>query len=669
MNQPKSQEFVKNLSEFFQRDLISIPLIKKYPHQLFNQRCGLKASTLELDTSAFPNIEYIAGNRLSVYPVNPNDHVDTILKHVIDDISNSSNLATTKTTATSNNQNLLNINRIKLSDPWNKFVQLNGRGSVKLALSYLYDIMTAPSRDLIRLMAENCSNKEHKSKLIAISRTDESWEKWICQSLRTLKSTLDEFNSCFISAKSLFSELQLQQPRQYSISSIKSNKRFRTEIIVFQHKFTTKSIAYSLQQVKELEYSIREQQQDNNNNNDNNNNIVTSKATKSQMPLTAANGQQLIVSKAPIHIDHNDSGSQRSTSSIRSIRSMIPYGVSPISTQQVKRVPKFTGPFMSLYASSSQGKPVDKNILRQSQLSLRGKSLIELGGGKNIIGTTTAKTSATKSSTGSIQQSLEKQFDGLCSNYLLNLNANDFIICEFVENPRFTLKGNRERPIMMISQDIGIVAYRPFWQQRALEHDRAQIFYTLFKDLPPKKFGDMQLVCITGNRCKFEDLFRREINHNITNKIMSSASFINKKYLINLLDRTSLSSATGSDESATLAGFESNKLQIESKELIELGKRISKLLIENNGCLYTCCDPQITQAIEILTVESIARYHNMARDKIMALLPTWKGRQQQQQQLQNQNQNQTASTNKFLFTLENPFERAQIVQEIYDVVC
>lgn len=667
MNQPKSQEFVKNLSEFFKRDLISIPLIKKYPHQLFNQRCGLKASTLELDTSAFPNIEYIAGNRLSVYPVNPNDHVDTILKHVIDDISSNNN-----TNTNTNTNTVLNTNKIKLSEPWVKFVKLNGRDSVKMALFYLYDIMTAPSRDLVRLMAENCSNKEHKSKLIAISRTDESWEKWICQSLRTLKSTLDEFNSCFISAKSLFSELQLQQPRQYSISSIKSNKRFRTEIVVFQHKFTTKSIAYSLQQVKELEYSIREQQQQqDNNNNNNNNNIVTSKATKSPMPVTT---------KMPVHIDHDDSGSQRSTSSVRSIRTMIPYGVSPITTQQVKRVPTFSGPFMSLYASSSQGKPVDMNVLKQSQLSLRGASLIEAGGTKGVVGASgknivaTTKTATTKSSTSSIQQSasLEKQFDGLCSNYLLNLNANDYIVCEFVENPRFTLKGNRERPIMMIGQDIGLVAYRPFWQQRALEHDRAQIFYTLFKDLPAKKFGDMHLVCITGNRCKFEDLFKREINDNITNKIMSSASFINKKYLLNLLDHTSSlsSSTTGSNESATISGYElnkqlQNKLRMESKELIELGKRISKLLIENNGCLYTCCDPQITQAIEILTVESIARYHNMARDKIMALLPIWKGKQRQQLP---QQQNQTTSTNKFLFTLENPFERAQIVQEIYDVV-
>lgn len=93
------------------------------------------------------------------------------------------------------------------------------------------------------------------------------------------------------------------------------------------------------------------------------------------------------------------------------------------------------------------------------------------------------------------------------SNYLLDLRpGHDYVICEFVENPRFTLKGNRERPIMMIGQDIGLVAYRAFWQQRHYEHDRAQTFYKLFKDLAPKKFGEMHLVRIVGSRHKLEDL-------------------------------------------------------------------------------------------------------------------------------------------------------------------
>lgn len=630
--QPKSQEFVKNLSEFFKRDLISIPLIKKYPHQLFNQRCGIKASTLELDTSAYPNIEYIAGNRLSVYPVNPHDHVESILKHLIDDISG--------TPGTSNGT--ANIKkRIKLSDPWAKFVQLNGRDSVRMALSYLYDITTAPSRELVRVMAEYCSNKEHKVRLIAISKTDESWEKWICQSLRTLKSTLDEFSSCCISAKSLFSELTLQQPRQYSISSIKSNKRFRTEIIVFQHKFTTKQIAYSLQQIKEREYSIRDQQDSNN------------QTPKSPMPIGSTGTLQ--VHPTTVHINHDDTGSHRSTSSVRSLRNVVPYGLSPISTQQVKKVPAYSGPLMSLYASSSKigskGVQSGINSYRQSQISLQGKELIPQQAAKAI-----------KSSTNSlVSGSQEKQYDGLCSSYLLSLNVNDYIVCEFVENPRFTLKGNRERPIMMIGQDVGVIAYRPFWQQRALEHDRAQIFYTLFKDLSPKKFGDMQLVCITGNRCKIEDLFKREINATITNKIISSVSYVNKSHLLNILD-----SAAAGSESGRLADAKQqqqqadnngqNKVPIESKELVDLGKRISKLLIENNGCLYTCCDPQMTQAIEILTVESITRNHGMAKDRVMALLPTLKGRKV----------NDKDNNNKFLFTLENPFEKAQIVQEVYD---
>ena len=82
-------EYLQCLSDFFRRDLIAIPVVKKYPHAAVEQRCGLKAATLELDTAAYPNIEYVAGTRLSVYPVNPSNHVQAVLEHLQDDLSNS----------------------------------------------------------------------------------------------------------------------------------------------------------------------------------------------------------------------------------------------------------------------------------------------------------------------------------------------------------------------------------------------------------------------------------------------------------------------------------------------------------------------------------------------------------------------------------------------------
>jgi len=592
MDQAKTKEFVKSLSEFFKRDLISIPLIKKYPHQQFSQRCGLRAATLEFDTAAYPNIEYIAGNRLSVYPMNLVEHVNTIMKYLVDDLGPNQHLVYKPAQK-----------RPKTNDPWSNFVNLNGRDSLKLALLYLYDINTAPSRNLLRILAECCRSKEHKSKLVAICKSEESWETWICQSLRTLKSTFDEFSSCSnLSAKSLLSELAPQQPRQYSISSIKSSKRFRTEIIVFQHKFTSKEIAVSLQNIKERD---KIQVLDGN---------------------TRSPG-----SNQPRHVNHNESSG--GVTSMRSLRSMAAYTTSPISSQQVRKVPSFSGPLMSMYANSSLNQATSKRS-SLSQFSFQGTSTQSSRKANQV---------ARSNSAGN-----EKQYEGLCSTYLLNLNSNDYIVCEFVENPRFTLKGNRERPIMMIGQDVGVIAFRPFWQQRALEHDRAQVFYTLFKDLSPKKFGDMQLFCLTGNKCRVEDLFRRELNSATTNKIISSANYINKAHLNTLLEGATLGSQSGLSTAT--------KLNV-SKELVDLGNRIHKLLVDNNGCLYTCCDARMTQAIEILTVESVARNSTIPREEIMALLPQWKGRR---------TGNQSVLNNKFLFTLENPFERAQIVQEIYE---
>ena len=311
------------------------------------------------------------------------------------------------------------------------------------------------------------------------------------------------------------------------------------------------------------------------------------------------------------------------------------------------------------------------------------------------------------------------KFEGLCSNYLLNLNTNDSIVCEFVENPRFTLKGNRERPIMMIGQDVGLIAFRPFWQQRNLEHDRAQIFYTLFKDLSPKKFGEMQLVCLTGHKSRIEELlFKREINLALTSKVLSSVTYLHRKHLVSILaaahSKSQLifsMSSQQSDQPASSAPQQPSKspatlpnsrvaakknsgsgsadkknskdkdksndnnisMQITNKELLDLGDRIYKLLMENHGCLYTCCDPQMTQAIELLTFESVVRNNpSLTRERVMQLLPSWKGRgQTEAKHVTTTNYGQERSkraqeSSPAIYTLENTYERAKVVQEIYD---
>lgn len=632
----KFNDFIKSLSSFFQRDLISIPLVKKYPHNQVTKRCGLKAATLELDTAAYPNIEYIAGNRLSIYPINPLDHVDVIVKHVQDDIT----LAST----TSSPHSPKARRQHQLTDIWSRFVQLHGRDSIRLALVYLYDITTAPSRDLLRIMAENCLDRSHKSRLIHISKSDEAWEKWVCSGLRTLKSTFEEFSSCSLAAKVLFSELTLQQPRQYSISSIKSSKRFRTEIIVIQHRFDTRQIAITLESLKEQDLGERSTGQERHQPGENSHDASPSQLRSSVQSHPTS-----------VRVSHGEPvRSARSSASIRSLRSIVSFGVSPISTQQVRKVPAYSGPLVSQYASGIGSLGPNSRLGSRISASRLARDLDATG----------------KKGSNSNSLSSGRQYEGLCSNYLLNLNSSDHIICEFVENPRFTLKGNRERPILMIGQDVGLIAFRAFWQQRGLEHDRAQMFYTLFRDLSPKKFGDLQLVCLTGNICKIEDLFRHTINYELTRKVLSSVLYVDCKQLANILDKAALTSNVDESPSASLDGRkkiarakrpQSNITM--DKDLVELGDRISSLLVDNNGCLYTCCDRQMTQAIDILIMESVLRNHpSLNKGQVMALLNKWKGNSKPLAQPKSLGEGKN-----FIYTFENPFERAQVVQEIYDV--
>lgn len=678
-----SADIVKSMSEFYKRDLITVPVVKVYAHQSISQRCGLRAATIELDTAAHPNIEYVAGTRLSVYPVNSDFNVQFMCDFLLDD------LHTIFKQPSNNDQHQQTVDANYNSPFWIKFIQSNrqrvGGETLRLALTYLIDLTNFPSRELLRYIGECCSNKAQRQKMESIVSSEESWERYLCQEQRTLRSVLEEFDSAKkrLSAKKLIIQelLPAQQPRQYSISNIKSSKRFRAEIIVFQHKFSARQIALNLRTIREHEQEFALQPPE----------TVKTRSPSPQFPNSGRAAQQQGRQRSPaaaaaiqplqprslLPQQGRPTGS-RLSSSIRSFRSVATVLASPISSQQVHQLPVYSGPLMTLYATSnmSQMSAVPQSSASSSQWaskSIRSASQQSTGTCSSLSGALSQEQRKSLLSLPDLVGSVHKEFsqldaqdskskitrfDGLCSNYLLNLQAGDHILCEFVENPRFTLKGNRERPIMMIAQDVGLVAFRPFWQQRQLEHDRAQVFYSLFKDLSPKRFGDMQLVCLTGNKCKIEELFKREIHSALANKIIASATYINRQQLIALLDLAA--SASKNDTQSTVAASAANvvpQLQINSKELLELGNRIYKLLVENNGCLYTCCDPHMTQAIEILLVECFSRYNkaNWTREQIMLLLPKWKGRKERNED--------TAAP---VFQLENTFERAQIVQEIYD---
>lgn len=693
-----SQDFIKSLSLFFQRDVIALPLVKRYAHPSIGQKCGLKTATLELDTATYPNLDYIAGNRLSIYPVNNIDHVNAILKYIVNDLYIPENQKQTSNpmapssprnpTPSVNQPQSGGVRRARLSDPWEFFVQLHGRESIRMALLHIYDITTAPSRELLHTLVNYCSNKDHKTRLNAISGSDETWEKWCCSGLRSLKSCFEEFNSCSIPAKILFAELTLQQPRQYSISNIKSRKRFRTEIVVIQHKFNTKQIGITIQNIKDRESN------ENSTSAGKLNHIVH----QERRDLNREQLRNMKSHPTSVRVSHNEPmKSGRSSASIRSLRSVATFGNSPISSQQVSKVPAYAGKLMSLYASSKSSIGTSNIGSGTGTGSRTGSQGAQTGQQQKpgVGGAGQPKSASSQS---------EANHEGLCSNYLLNLKHNDHIVCEFVENPRFTLKGNRERPIMMIGQAIGTLAFRAFWQQRALEHDRAQMFYTLFKDLSPKKFGDLHLVNLTGNKCKIEDLFRREITQHLEHKVLSSVLDIDKKLLQNLLD-SAIGSNIGSGRMESISSLQiqnndavqnnnenmeinnnrasaprrsprsltvrqavqqggtQTRSALAQKEIADLGNKLSRLLMDNNGCLYLCCDLAMTQAIEILIVESVVRNHPAyTPDQVIGMLAKWKGNtiKYQHQMLQG------AEGKKYLFTLENPFERAQIVEEIYD---
>lgn len=461
---------------------------------------------------------------MTVYPVNSKEVVSSICCKIVDDIVK---------------------DKIQPNSIWAKSF-MRGECNVRFALSHYFDITSAPSRDLLKLIMDSCSSKEHKQRLRQILDDPKQYTQWLSSSLRTLKTTLDEFSSAVISARLLFNELPPMQPRQYSISVIKSSKRFKTEIVVIQHKFSL----ININSPSAIELAAK-----------------AAGAVSTFNPVT-------------------------STTSGRSV---------------------------VLAEKSPSDKSANSKVLGGNSSAIHGQ-------GSTLFG------------------QFDCQYNGLCSTYLINLPINEHVICEFVENPRFTLKGNRERPTIMLGQDTGLLAFRTFWQQRNLEFDRAQIFYTMFKDLSPKHFGDMMIIIVTGGKTRLEELFKREIAKMVSNKVISQSLYVSKQSLL----LYALSAVTGQTNQIVEPNIQ--------KELDHLGLNLAKMLIEKNGTLYTCCDEAISEAIEKLTIDSIVKHHNYTKERANALVQKMKGKA-----------HKDVMNTKFLFQLQNSHEKSQYIQEVYEI--
>ena len=202
------QEFNENLGKIHNKQIVQLDafsITQLLPAESERQvlLVKLKPSTDDL------NLDYKPGDHLAVFPTNPKDLVNKILANLKPDTVGMYKEDIQKTTYRI---------EIQSNNKWNQYSKLPECTLTEALTSYL-DINGPPTQKLLKAVlpyVEDNLDNQRMQKLITSHRDYEEWKHYHCP---TLADLFVHFPSLKIGPKILFTQLNLLQPRYYSISS------------------------------------------------------------------------------------------------------------------------------------------------------------------------------------------------------------------------------------------------------------------------------------------------------------------------------------------------------------------------------------------------------------------------------------------------------------------
>ncbi|XP_065076781.1 nitric oxide synthase isoform X2 [Ochlerotatus camptorhynchus] len=179
---------------------------------------GSERSTILVEIVA-EGIAYEPGDHVGIFPANRPDIVDGIIKR-LSGVENPDEVLQLQVLKEKQTQNGV----YKSWEPHERLPIC----SLRTLLSRFLDITTPPSRQLLTFLASYCENKTDEERLLMLANEPSVYEDWRYWKLPHLLEVLEEFPSCKPPATVLVAQLNVLQPRFYSISS--SPRKYSNEI-------------------------------------------------------------------------------------------------------------------------------------------------------------------------------------------------------------------------------------------------------------------------------------------------------------------------------------------------------------------------------------------------------------------------------------------------------
>ncbi|KAK2525340.1 nitric oxide synthase, inducible isoform X1 [Columba livia] len=201
VHDPQTMDLTKALASIHAKDVI--PMKLKFRRNLQSLKSSRVTILVKLSCEAGREVRYLPGEHIGIFPGNQPQLVSGLIAHVKD--------------APPADQ-AVRLETCVAGGYWTSDRKIPAC-TLSEALTYLLDITTPPSQQLLKNLSQLVTAEGDKQRLQVLCQSTEEYNKWKFHNSPNILEVLEEFPSAEVSTAFLLTQLPLLKPRYYSVSS------------------------------------------------------------------------------------------------------------------------------------------------------------------------------------------------------------------------------------------------------------------------------------------------------------------------------------------------------------------------------------------------------------------------------------------------------------------
>ncbi|NXA50878.1 NOS2 protein, partial [Nothocercus julius] len=197
----QTMDLTKVLADIHAKDVI--PMKLKFRQNLQSVKSSRVTILVKLSCETNQEVHYLPGEHIGIFPGNQPELVRGLIARVKD---------------TPPTDQTIRLETCTNGGYWTSDKKIPAC-TLPQALTYLIDITTPPSQQLLKKLSQLVTAEGDKEKLEVLCHNTEEYNKWKFYNSPNILEVLEEFPSMEISTSFLLTQLPLLKPRYYSVSS------------------------------------------------------------------------------------------------------------------------------------------------------------------------------------------------------------------------------------------------------------------------------------------------------------------------------------------------------------------------------------------------------------------------------------------------------------------